>query len=131
MVVVKDERDQILRMIESGQVSAVEASQLLDTLEIEPDLSLERPRAAKEARRERTLRVRTSHLKSRQPRVYVTATVPLSVLKAGLRLSAQFIPQLQTNMLADLLHSIEYGTTGRLLDVQDLDKGERIEVFID
>ena len=131
MVVAKDERDQILRMIESGQVSAVEASQLLDTLEIEPDFSQERPRAAKEARRERTLRVRTSNLKSRQQRVYVTATVPLSVLKASLRLIAQLIPQLQTNMLADLLHSLERGTTGRLLDVQDLDKGERIEVFVD
>ena len=131
MVVAKDERDQILRMIESGQVSAVEASQLLDTLEIEPDFSKERPRAAKEARRERTLRVRTSNLKSRQQRVYVTATVPLSVLKASLRLIAHLIPQLQTNMLADLLHSLERGTTGRLLDVQDLDKGERIEVFVD
>ncbi|HTK10007.1 MAG TPA: hypothetical protein VL485_22735 [Ktedonobacteraceae bacterium] len=130
MVVAKDERDRILHMIESGQVSAVEASQLLDTLEIEPDLSQEYSHT-KEWRRERTLRVRTSNLKSRQQRVYVTATVPISVLKAGLRLGAQFIPQLQTNALADLLHSIERGTTGRLLDVQDLDKGERIEVFVD
>ena len=128
MLTSKDERDRILHMIEHGQLSATEASQLLDTLEIEPDFTQERSR---ERRRDRTLRVRASNLKSRQPRASVTATIPLSILYASLRLGSQFIPQLQTGTLADLLHTIERGSTGRLLDMQDLDKGERIEVFVD
>ncbi len=128
MAAAKDERDRILPMIEQGQLSATEASQLLDTLEIEPASPLEH---SGELRRDRILRVRASNLKSRQQRAYVTATLPLSILKASLRLSTQFMPRLQTGTFADLLQSIERGASGRLLDMQDLDKGERIEVFID
>jgi hypothetical protein len=31
--------------------------------------------------------------------------------------------------LEDLLRAIESGATGRLLDLQDLEEGERVEIF--
>jgi hypothetical protein len=126
MVITKEERNRILHMLETGQVTALEAGQLLDTLEAEFTVDL-----PNEHRRERTLRVRASNVKTRQQRIYATATVPLSIIRAGLRVGAQFLPQMQTSTLDDLLHAIERGANGRLLDVQDLDKGERIEVFVD
>ena len=124
MATSKDERDRILRLVESGQVSAVDAGQLLDTLESE------RERPTKPLR-DRTIRVRATTIDGKRQKVNVTATLPVSVIKVSLRLGTHLMPQLSDNALLDLLRKIEEGATGRLLDLQDLEKGERIEVFVD
>ncbi len=74
-----DERNRILRMVETGQITAEQAAQLLDAMGSER----ERPRA--DRARSRTVRIRV------------------------------------TNSAA--------GATGRLLDIQDLEAGERVEIF--
>ena len=124
MATSKDERDRILRLVESGQVSATDASQLLDTLESEQ----ERPTRPL---RERTIRVRATTIDGKRHKVNVTATLPVSVIKVSLRLGTHVLPQLSNNALIDLLRKIEEGATGRLLDLQDLEKGERVEVFVE
>jgi SHOCT-like protein len=120
----KDERDRILHMIETGQVTAEQAAQLLDTLETESARPPERIRG-------RTLRVRATSLNARMQKVHMTATLPVSVIKASLRLGARLIPQLSNSTLEDLLRTIENGVTGRVLDLQDLEKGERLEIFVE
>jgi hypothetical protein len=120
----KDERNRILHMIEIGQVTAEQAAQLLDALETEFERSLEGIRG-------RTLRVRATILNARMQKVHMTATLPVSVIKASLRLGARLIPQLSNNALEDLLRTIESGATGRVLDLQDLEKGERLEIFVE
>ena|SRR2546426_12820731 len=120
----KDERDRILQMIETGQVTAEQAAQLLDALETESDRPHERIRG-------RTLRVRATSLNARMQKVHMTATLPVSVIKACLRLGARLIPQLSNSTLEDLLRTIENGATGRVLDLQDLEKGERLEIFVE
>ena len=120
----KDERDRILHMIEIGQVTAEQAAQLLDTLETESDRPAERIRG-------RTLRVRATSLNARMQKVHMTATLPVGVIKASLRLGARLLPQLSNSTLEDLLRTIENGVTGRVLDLQDLEKGERLEIFVE
>jgi hypothetical protein len=120
----KDERDRILHMIETGQVTAEQAAQLLDTLETESDRPAERTRG-------RTLRVRATSLNARMQKVHMTATLSVSVIKASLRLGARLLPQLSNSTLEDLLRTIENGVTGRVLDLQDLEKGERLEIFVE
>ena len=124
MSAAKDERDRILHMIETGQVTAEQAAQLLDTLDTETDRPAERIRG-------RTLRVRATNLNARMQKVHMTATLPVSVIKASLRLGARLIPQLSSSTLEDLLRTIENGVTGRVLDLQDLEKGERLEIFVE
>ena len=120
----KDERDRVLHMIETGQVTAEQAAQLLDTLETESDRPAERIRG-------RTLRVRATSLNARMQKVHMTATLPVGVIKASLRLGARLLPQLSNSTLEDLLRTIENGVTGRVLDLQDLEKGERLEIFVE
>ncbi len=120
----KDERDRILHKIETGQVTAEQAAQLLDTLETESDRPAERIRG-------RTLRIRATSLNARMQKVHMTATLPVSVIKASLRLGARLLPQLSNSTLEDLLRTIENGMTGRVLDLQDLEKGERLEIFVE
>ena len=115
-----DERNHILSMVETGKVTAVQAAQLLDTLELEP----ERPRAQS---RNRTARVRVTNLASNRQKVNVT--IPVSLIQVGLRLGTRLAPQVSGSALEDLLRAIEGGATGRLLDLQDLEEGERVEIF--
>ncbi|QBD81544.1 hypothetical protein EPA93_38480 [Ktedonosporobacter rubrisoli] len=124
----KEERDRVLSLVEAGQVTAAEASQLLDTLESEGDILYER---ALERPQKRIVRLQVTSPGARARRVHVTATIPISLLKVSLRLGTQMMPQLNSRAMHDLLQAIEHGETGRLLDVQDLEQGERLEVFVE
>jgi len=126
-----DERNRILRMVEAGEVTADEAAQLLDALTVsEPELERERERPFERGRsRSRTLRIRVSSLNPKQQRVQVSTTIPLSLIRISLRLGAHLIPQLSNSALEDLLRAIENGASGRVLDVQDLEEGQRVEIF--
>jgi hypothetical protein len=124
MSLSKEERDRILSLIEAGQVSASDASQLLDTLAIISD----RP---SEPVRERTLRIRATSLNPGQPKKDVIASMPLHLLKLSVRLGSYLLPQLNAGTIQDVLRAIEEGSTGRLLDIQDMEQGERLEVFVE
>ncbi len=118
------ERDKILQMIEAGQLSASEASRLLDAIGSDRDFDRPADRA-----RSRLVRVRVTD--SRQNRTRVSVTIPVSLINVGLRLGARLAPQLSDSALAELLRAIENGKTGRLLEWQDLEEGERIELFVE
>ncbi|GAB4436925.1 MAG: hypothetical protein OHK0015_29150 [Chloroflexi bacterium OHK40] len=115
------DRDRILKMIEAGQVSAQEAAQLLDALSSE-QRSGDRVRA-------RLVRVRVSDLSG--GRLKANVTIPVGLINVGLRLGARLAPQLSGSAIEELLRSIEHGATGRLLEWQDLEEGERIELFVE
>lgn len=123
MPVLREERNRILQMVQEGQVNAQEASQLLDALE---PLQQPQPRT-----RERTIRIRTTQPTAMRQHVHLVATLPLNVLKTTVRLGVQLFPGLRHSTLEELLQAIEHGNSGRLLDIQDLDRGERLEIFVE
>ncbi|SRR6266567_2303143 len=116
-----DERNHILRLVESGNVTAEEAAQLLDTLEVKQE-------HADERKRKRTVRVRVTNLSTNRQKASVTA--PVSLIEVTLRLATRLVPQIRGSALEDLLLAIENGAAGRLLDLQDLEEGERVEIFV-
>jgi DNA-binding transcriptional LysR family regulator len=124
----KGERDHILQMVEAGDVTAAQAAQLLDALESERDYLDQQPT---QRRRERTLRIRATSMKTRPQKMNISASLPVSLLKIGLHLSAQLLPQLGQGQIQDLLRAIESGASGRVLDLQDLEQGERLEIFVE
>jgi len=116
-----DERNHILRLVESGNVTAGEAAQLLDALE-------EKQERVDERKRKRTVRVRVTNLSTNRQKASVTA--PVSLIEVTLRLATRLVPQIRGSALEDLLLAIENGDAGRLLDLQDLEEGERVEIFV-
>jgi hypothetical protein len=120
-----EERNRILRLVESGQVSAVEAAQLLDTLEDRDD----RFEPTSEYGRSRIVRVRVTSLPNNRQKLNFNVTLPVGLLKIGLSIGSRLAPQLSTSGLDDVLRAIERGATGRLLDIQDLEEGQRVEIF--
>jgi uracil phosphoribosyltransferase len=125
MRVSKEERDRILRMVESGQVSAREAAGLFDALLEEP------ARPALPAAHNRTVRIRVSELATRSRKVNMTATLPVNVLRAGLQVLTGLVPALRDERVETIVYALESGATGRVVDLQDLEDGKRIEIFIE
>lgn len=133
MTATKDERDRILQLVEVGQLSAEEASELFDALEGEQERYAEQRRLA--SRRDRLLRIRATNpgtqARTGHQRLHVSATIPVSLVRSSLHLGMQVLPQLKSNNVEDLLNALENGASGRLLDLHDLENGERIEIFVE
>jgi hypothetical protein len=121
-----EERNRILGMVETGQVSASEAAQLLDTLAARQEQAESRERP-----RNRTLRIWISDTSGRRSNMKMTATLPVPLVSAGLRMVTRFAPQLNEHTLQHIIEAIERGATGRVLDVQDLEEGKRLEIFVE
>ncbi len=131
-----EERNRILSMVEAGQVSASQAAQLLDTLSVQQEPAQTRGQS-------RTLRVWVSDTSStpgtpatpgtpgRRPKVKMTATLPVPLLSVSLRMLSRFAPSLNENAVQHVIQAIERGATGRVLDMQDLEEGKRLEIFVE
>jgi len=124
MVTLTDERNRILNMIETGQITAAQAAQLLDTLVPEQEQFIERAR-------NRTVRIWMTDIATNSKKMHVTATMPINLISMILHLLTRMVPQLNDGTLQNLIRAIERGNTGRLLDLQDLEEGKRLEIFVE
>jgi len=124
MTTSTDERNRILNMIESGQITAAQAAQLLDTLL--PDYEQSGGQMEN-----RTVRVWMTDMSTNHRKMNITATMPVYLVSMSLRLLARLVSQLNDSTIQNVIRAIEKGTTGRLLDVQDLEEGKRLEVFVE
>ncbi len=124
---VKQEREQILKMVSEGKISAEEGARLLNAI-----ASHDRPeRTARvdEALRGRWLRVRVLDMTANKPRI--NFSLPLGLVSVGLKLGAQFVPELADIDLDEFMAAIDEGTQGKMLEVEDLEDDERVEIFIE
>ncbi len=119
-----DERNRILKMIELGQITAAQAAQLLDTLVPEYEQSGGQAQ-------NRTVRIWMTDISTNRRKMNITATMPVYLISMSLRLLAHLVSQFNDGTIQNLLHAIERGTTGRLLDLQDLEEGKRLEIFVE
>jgi hypothetical protein len=124
MASLTDERSRILSMIESGQITAVQAAQLLDTLVPEHEQSGGQLQ-------NRTVRIWITDMSTNRRKMNVTATMPVYLISTSLRLVARLVSQLNDGTIQNVIRAIERGNTGRLLDLQDLEEGKRLEIFVE
>jgi hypothetical protein len=119
-----EERNRILNMIETGQITAVQAAQLLDTM-------LPAYEQYSGQMENRTVRIWMTDMSTNRRKVNMTATIPVYLVSTSLRLLARIVSQLNDSTLQSVIHALERGTTGRLLDLQDLEEGKRLEIFVE
>ncbi|HWZ19450.1 MAG TPA: hypothetical protein VNW73_11680 [Ktedonobacteraceae bacterium] len=124
MTTSTDERNRILIMIETGQITAAQAAELLDTMSPE----YEQPSGQIE---NRTVRIWMTDMSTNRRKMNMTATIPVYLVSTSLRLLARLVAQLNDSTLQHVIRAIERGTTGRLLDLQDLEDGKRLEIFVE
>jgi len=121
---ISEERLRILKLIESGQVSAEEGGQLIEALA--ENQERDRPRGAVQPR---VLRVRVTDVSSRRQKINVT--IPVSLVGIGLKLGAKLARRIESANADQIMRAIEGGTLGRIFEMQDLDEGERVEIFVE
>ena len=123
---LKEERMQILKMIQAGQISAEEGAKLLSALEGSQKSEMAANTAATQGK---FLRVRVTDMSTGRAKVNVN--VPLALVNVGLKMGARFMPDLDGVDTGEIMDAIRSGMQGKIVDVEDSDDGEKVEVFIE
>lgn len=119
-------RSEILTQLANGQISADQAAEQLRG-PATPAAPLTPEQTA--ALANRWLRIRVSDIESGRQRVAVN--LPLKWLSVGLRIGARFSPEVAGLDANELLAILQSGANGQVVDVEDLDDGERVQIFIE
>ncbi|MGD8244118.1 MAG: hypothetical protein PVG25_09480 [Anaerolineae bacterium] len=121
-----EERMEILKMVQGGQITAEEGAQLLEALqdkeELQPELG-----PADRTKRPRRLRVRVSDLETGRNKVNID--LPWNLINIGMHMGAQFAPE--EIDLEEMMRALQAGTEGKIVDVEDAEDGERVEIFVE
>ncbi len=119
-----EERMRILKMLEEGKISAEEAAELLEALG-------ERAEARPVGRegRARWFRVRVTDTKTGKKKVNLK--IPLGVARMGMGMAAQFSGRFPGIDLDEVISEVGRGYEGQIVDVEDDEKGERVEVYVE
>ena len=129
-----DEKLRILRMVEEGKISASEGISLLEALDRgrKPARNPNRPalNAGSASGSPRWLRVRVTDLNSGRSKA--TVNIPFGLMDWGLRIGAQFAPEMGSYDLQELSRVLsEEGVEGKIVDVIDDEDGEHVEIYVD
>ena len=123
---LKEERLQILQMIQEGKISAEEGAKLLAALDGSKKAEAAATTAATQGK---YLRVRVTDMRSGKTKVNVN--LPLALVSVGLKMGAKFAPELGNMDMNEIMDAIRGGTQGKIVDVEDSEDGEKVEVYID
>jgi hypothetical protein len=123
---MSEDRARILQMVSEGKIDAEQAADLLNALRSRgaPDVP-PAPRSGKG----RWLRVRVTNLETGRAKVNVN--LPFGLVRAGLKIGGHFAPEMQDVDWEELLAAIDEGAQGKLVDVEDIEDGEKVEIFVD
>jgi hypothetical protein len=124
---MQEERSQILNMVSQGKISAEEGARLLAA--IKPPERQRLQTGTSDALRGRWLRVRVFNMASGKPKVNVN--IPMGLVNMGLKLGAQFAPEMADFDIEELMAAIEEGAEGKLIEVEDAEDGERVEIWLE
>jgi len=121
-----EERLRILQMIREGKVTAEEGARLLQAL----GSSGKPPAPPPPPRRDpRLLRVRITDLGSGKTKVNVN--IPMSLVNVGIKLGARFAPASTELNYDEIMEAIQSGASGKVVDVEDVESGEHVEVWVE
>ncbi|MGI6357980.1 MAG: SHOCT-like domain-containing protein [Bacillota bacterium] len=125
---MENERLQILKMVQSGKITAEEASKLLLAVD---EGSMGSTAVASEAK---WLKVRVTDLNTGKAKVNVN--LPIALLEVGLNIGMKFVPEETISRsggidLKELVTAIRKGAIGKLVEVEDDDEGIRVEVIVE
>lgn len=117
-----EERMRILSMLQEGKVTAEEANRLLSALN-------QAAKASGPKRTPRQLRVRITDVNTGRAKVNVN--IPMGLVNIGLKMGARFIPSDADIDVESVKEAISNGQMGKIVDMEDIEDGERVEVWVE
>ena len=119
---MSEERDRILNMVSEGRITAAEGVKMLDAIE-SPTF-----KAPKSTGRAKWFQVRVTDLETGRAKVRVN--LPLSLVRLGLKMGSKYAPEVDGMDWDEVLLAIQEGAEGKLVDVEDVEDGEKVEIFV-
>ncbi len=120
---MSDEKIKILKMIEEGKITAAEGAMLLQAL----DEGAASATAAPSTDPPRWFRVQVTNTETGASLVNVT--IPMGMVMTGIRMGAQFAPNIEQQKLVQAVRAAEQGKRGKLIDYTDSSRTERVEIY--
>jgi hypothetical protein len=124
-----NERMLILRMIENGKISAEEGAKLLTSVDAEPHNAQTSTVVPRKPGGAQWFRVRVSDSQSGKMKALVN--LPIGLMDWGLRVGAQFAPEMEGLDLNELSEILKSGADGKIVEVFDEEDGEHVEIYIE
>ena len=124
-----NERMLILRMIEDGKISAEEGAKLLTSVDAEPKKQPSNAMVPRKPGGAQWFRVRVSD--SRSGKMKALVNLPIGLMDWGLRVGAQFAPEMEGLDLNELSEVLRSGADGKIVEVYDEEDGEHVEIYIE
>ena len=126
-MVTSEERMKILKMIQEGKITAEEGAKLLAALRESRKEGRETVSMGRGSKG--WLRVRVTDMASGKTKVNVN--LPMGLMEAGMRIGAQYAPELAGIDLTKFVEEARAGAMGKIIDVIDEEDGEHVEIFIE
>lgn len=119
-----EERLKILQMLEEGKITAEEAAALLRALgSRKPG-----PTGPPPTGERRFLHICVTDIGSGKNKVNIT--VPLQLVKVGLRIAERFAPETEVDW-QELTEAITTGAMGKIVEIEDKEESERVEIYVE
>ena len=125
---MSEERSRILQMVSENKIDAQEGARLLAALN-NPSTDAESGQEITRAGKARWFRVRVTSLETGRTKVNVN--LPLSLVKMGLKIGARFSPEVEELDWEELMVAIQEGAEGKLGEVEDMEDGEKVQVYVE
>lgn len=122
---VREERLQVLRLLETGTISADEAATLLEALDRATQPPPSNPVPAPRNAEARVVRIRVT---DSEGKAMVNLAFPLGLIKSGLDIAGQFVPEYLPKAEA-IRESVSNGFRGSLVDIDDGE--QRVEIIVE
>jgi len=127
MANLKEERIQVLKMIENGVVSAEQGLELMNALD-EKEEQIKIPSG-----KPKWIKIRVEEGNGNSK---VRVNLPISLVNFGLKMAEGYMPEEQSNNLkgidfAAIAKEIQNGAEGKLVDVYDEESGDHVTVSVD
>lgn len=78
---------------------------------------------------EKMLRIRVSDLRTGMAKLNIG--IPLTFVKLGLSIASGMSPALKGIDTEGIIRAMESGTSGKVIELEELEKGHRVEIFIE
>ena len=126
---MSEERARILQMVSENKIDAAEGARLLSALNNATPGYNQAGNETTPKGTARWFRVRVTNMETGRTKVNVN--LPLSLVKVGLRMGAHFSPEIQEFDWDELMVAIQEGAAGKLVEVEDVEDGEKVEVYVE
>jgi len=128
MLNTSDETTSILKMVEENKINAEQGVRMLEALGKGAKTPIP-GNVETSANKPRFMRVHVTNLATGKSKVNVT--VPFALVSWGLRVGAQYAPEIASMDLNSLEEALMATAGTKIVDVMDDEDGEHVEIYID